>query len=358
MNGASYGDSQLLPANQGVVKQSKSAEPVEPPGNGSDFSVGRGRNPIQNRVKLPRVMPEVLKLARPLRWLLAGSSALMVVNRACSFAMPVASRFLINDVMYKRDFGKLPLILGGVVAATCIQGATTFILNQQLSIAGQRVIADLRMKVQSHVGRLPIAFYDSIRAGALAARIMNDVEGARNLVGAGFLDFAGGILAAVVALAILVQISPLMTILALIILTAFAWFLKTVFGVTRPLFRNRSEICADVTGRLTESLSGIRVVKGYHAERSEAHVFAGGTRRLLDSFIVSITANSYMSLGSTVAIGLVGGLLMYLGAREVNMNRLDVGSLCRVQHVARLYDRSYRLISERRDSTYRSHGSA
>jgi ABC-type multidrug transport system fused ATPase/permease subunit len=302
------------------------AEPVEPVRPGSDLGAAKDRNPTQSRPKLTKVIPEVWNLVRPLRWLLAGSFALMLVNRVCGFAMPVASRFLINDVMYKRDLGKLPLILGGVISATCIQGVTTFILNQQLSIAGQRVIADLRMKVQSHVGRLPIAFYDSNRSGAVAARIMNDVEGVRNLVGAGFLDFAGGILAAIVALAILLEISPLMTLIALTILVAFGWFLKAVFGVSRPLFRKRSEISAEVTGRLTESLGGIRVVKGYHAEASEANVFAAGARRLLDSFIASITAQSYMSLGSTVAIGLVGSLLMYLGAHEINMNRLDVGS--------------------------------
>jgi ABC-type multidrug transport system fused ATPase/permease subunit len=283
-------------------------------------------NPSPNHVKLTRVIPEAWKLVRPLRWVLAGSFGLMIVNRVCGFAMPVASRFLINDVMYKRDLGKLPLILGGVISATCIQAVTTFILNQQLSIAGQRIITDLRMKVQSHVGRLPIAFYDNHRAGAVAARIMNDVEGVRNLAGAGFLDFAGGILAAIIALVILLRISPLMTILAFVILTGFGWFLKNVFRVTRPLIRKRSEINAEVTGRLTESLGGVRVVKGYHAEASEAAVFARGTRRLLDSFIVTITAQSYMSLASIVAIGVVGGLLMYLGAREVHMNRLDVGS--------------------------------
>jgi subfamily B ATP-binding cassette protein MsbA len=283
-------------------------------------------NSLHNRVKLTRVIPEAWKLVRPLRWVLAGSFGLMIVNRICGFAMPVASRFLINDVMYKRDLGKLPMILVGVVSATIIQAVTTFVLNQTLSIAGQRLIADLRTKVQSNVGRLPIAFYDNHRAGTIAARIMNDVEGVRNLAGAGFLDFAGGILAAIVALVILLRISPLMTILAFIILTAFGWFLKNVFRVTRPLVRKRSEISAEVTGRLTESLGGVRVVKGYHAEASEAAVFAGGARRLLDSFIASITAQSYMSLASIVAIGLVGGLLMYLGAREVNMNRLDVGS--------------------------------
>src|SRR5579862_4001531 len=192
----------------------------------SDGNAGEEYNPTKGRLKLIRVIPEIWRHIRPLRWLLGGSFALMIVNRICGFAMPVASRFLINDVMYKHDFGKLPLILGGVLAATCIQGVTTFILNQRLSIAGQRVIADLRMKVQSHVGRLQIGFYDSNRAGTVAARIMNDVEGVRNLVGAGFIDCAGGILAAIVALAILLQISPVMTCLALIILMAFGWFLK------------------------------------------------------------------------------------------------------------------------------------
>jgi ABC-type multidrug transport system fused ATPase/permease subunit len=280
----------------------------------------------KSKPSLAKVMPEVWRLVRPIRWLLASSLVLMIVNRVCGLAMPIASRYLINDVMYKRDFEKLSLIVGAVIGATCIQAITTFILNQQLSINGQRLIADLRMKVQQHVGRLPVSFYDSNRAGAIASRIMNDVEGVRNLVGAGFIDFVGGILTSIIALVILMRISSLMTILTFCILIAFGLFLRKVFAVTRPIFRERSRITAEVTGRLTESLGGVRIVKGYHAEANEAHVFAGGVRRLLDNFISSITAQSYMSLGSTVAIGLVGGGIMYLGAREVKMHRLDVGS--------------------------------
>jgi subfamily B ATP-binding cassette protein MsbA len=300
---------------------------------GSTDHIGSSSGPVKkdrdakvNGPRLTKVMPEVLKLVKPLGWTIAGSFVLMIVNRTCGFAMPIASRYLINEVMLKHDFAELPLILGGVVFATCIQGGTTFILNQRLSVTGQHLIADLRMKVQSHIGRLPISFYDSNRAGTLAARIMSDVEGVRNLVGAGFLDLAGGILASTIALVILLQISPLMTFLTFLILAAFGWFLKSVFGITRPLFRQRSEINADVTGRLIESLGGVRIIKGYHAEASEAKVFAEGVRRLLKSVVVSITAQSYLSFGSTVAIGLVGGLIMYLGAREVEMNRLDVGS--------------------------------
>jgi ABC-type multidrug transport system fused ATPase/permease subunit len=300
-------------AEESSASSSNSAAPIDPgsaPGSPT-FS---------------KVLPEVWNLIRPLRWILVASVLLMTVNRMCAFAMPIACRYLINDVMYKNRFDELPLIIGAVACATCIQGVTTFILNQHLSITGQHLIADLRMRVQQHVGRLPISFYDSNGAGALSARIMADVEGVRNLVGAGFLDFAGGILTAMIALVILVRLSMLMTVFTICILIAFGLFLKKAFGVTRPIFRERSKINAEVTGRLTESLAGVRVVKGYNREESEAHVFADGVRLLLGNFIRSIRAHSYLSLGSTLVLGMVGGLIMYLGAREVKMQRLDVGS--------------------------------
>jgi ABC-type multidrug transport system fused ATPase/permease subunit len=291
---------------------------------GGDTAADRNAGPRAQR--LAKAVPEAWKLVEPLRWLLTGSLALMIVNRVCGFAMPIASRYLINDVMYRQDFEKLPIILAGVVLAICIQAITTFILNQQLSIGGQRMIADLRMRVQQHVGRLPISFYDRNRAGSLAARIMTDVEGVRNLVGAGFIDFAGGILASAIALILLLRISWVMTILTFAILAGFAWILRRAFGVTRPIFRERLEINAEVTGRLIESLAGIRVVKGFHAESGEANVFAAGARRLLDNFIKSATAQSYMSLVSTVATGIAGGLIMCVGALEVRANHIDVGS--------------------------------
>jgi ABC-type multidrug transport system fused ATPase/permease subunit len=278
------------------------------------------------RPKLTKVMPEVWKLVKPLRWLFVGSFLLMIVNRLCSFAMPISSRYLINNVMYKHQPEKLPLIVGAVAGATFIQGITTYILNQQLSITGQRLIAELRMRVQRHIGRLPVSFYDENRTGALVARIMTDVEGVRNLIGAGLLDLVGGILTAIIALVILIHISLLMTVLTICIVISFGWFLKKAFGVTRPLFRERSRINAEVTGRLTESLGGVRVVKGYHAEDSEARIFAGGASRLLQNITKSITAQSLMSFYSTAVIGVVGALIMYLGAREVMVHRLDVGS--------------------------------
>jgi ABC-type multidrug transport system fused ATPase/permease subunit len=272
------------------------------------------------------MMPEIWKLVEPFRWVLAGSCLLMIVNRICSLAVPISSRYLVNNVMYKHQIEKLPLIVGAVVAAAFIQGITTYILSQQLSIAGEHLIADLRMRVQQHISRLPISFFDSNRAGALVTRVMTDVEGVQNLVGAGLIDFAGGILTGIIALVILIRISVLMTVLTCCILIAFAWFLKKAFGITRPIFRERSRITAEVTGRLTESLNGMRVIKGYHAEASEARVFAQGANRLLQNASSSITARSFLSLCSTTVLGIVVALIMYLGAKGTMAHRLDVGS--------------------------------
>jgi ABC-type multidrug transport system fused ATPase/permease subunit len=250
----------------------------------------------------------------------------MIVNRFCSFAVPISSRYLINNVMYLHQVTKLPLIIGAVAGATFIQGITTYILDSYLSSTGQRLITDLRIQVQEHIGRLPISFYDENRTGVLVARIMTDVEGIRNIIGEPLLNLVGGILTAVIALAILIRISTLMTLLTFCILIAFGWFLKMAFGIIRPIFRERSKINAEVTGRLTESLGGIRVVKGYHAEESEARVFAGGANRLLQNIASSTAAQNIMSLCSTVVLGVVGALVMYVGARQVIMHRLDVGA--------------------------------
>jgi ABC-type multidrug transport system fused ATPase/permease subunit len=227
--------------------------------------------------------------------------------------------------MYQHQIDKLTTIVLVVVGATLIQALTTYILDRYLAVTGQRLIAELRMRVQQHVGRLHVSFYDENQTGALVARIMTDVEGIRNLVGAGFLDLVGGIFTAIIALAILIRISTLMTVLTFGILIAFAWFLKRAFGVTRPIFRERSRINAEVTGRLTESLAAVRVVKGYRAEESEARVFADGVNRLLQNITRSITAQAVMSLCSTMVLGVVGALIMYLGTREVIAHRLDVG---------------------------------
>ncbi len=271
------------------------------------------------------MLPEVWKLIKPRRFLLAGSFLIMIVNRASGLILPASTKYLIDRVMGKHDLAILPWIVGIVVSATILQGATSFILTQLLSKAGQRLIAELRTQVQEHIGRLPVAFYDENRTGTLVARIMTDVEGVRNLMGTGVIDFCGGILTAIFAFGYLVHLSVKMTMLTFVILLAFGLILQRAFKTIRPIFRERAKINAEVTGRLTESLGGVRVVKGYHAEASESRVFAAGVTRLLDNVISSLTAQSMMSLASTAVLGVVGALIMYLGAHQVVDGKLTTG---------------------------------
>jgi len=212
-----------------------------------------------------------------------------------------------------------------VLCATLIQGATSFTLTQLLSKEAQRLIAELRRKVQEHVGRLPVAYYDTNKSGVLVSRIMTDVEGVRNLVGTGLVEFVGGLLTALFSLIFLLRISALLTSIALLFIGLFAFALNKAFRRIRPIFRERGKINAEVTGRLTESLSGVRVVKGYHAEAQEAEVFSAGVGRLLDNVIRSLTAISLMSLSATTLMGVVGATVMYLGARQILAGTLTIG---------------------------------
>jgi subfamily B ATP-binding cassette protein MsbA len=261
--------------------------------------------------------PLLMQLVRPRRAKLALGFFLMIISRVCSLVLPGSTRYLVDNVILKHQAGLLAPLVGVVFAAAIVQGLTSFSLTQLLSKEGQRLIAELRRKVQEHIGRLPVAYYDSNKSGALVSRIMTDVEGVRNLIGTGLVDFVGGLLTAVLSLAILVRISALMTGLALFFILVFAVGLSSAFGRIRPIFRERGKITAEVTGRLTESLAGVRVVKGYHAEAEEAAVFAGGVQRLLDNVMKSLTAISLMSLSATTLMGIVGGTVMYIGATKI-----------------------------------------
>jgi subfamily B ATP-binding cassette protein MsbA len=218
-------------------------------------------------------------------------------------------------------------IVGGVLLATLLQGVTSYILTQTLSKSAQRMITDLRRKVQEHVGRLPVAYYDANKTGALVSRIMSDVEGVRNLIGTGLVEFLGGLLTAAVVLFFLLRISLVMTGLAAGLLLVSMVGLRKAFSVLRPIFRERAKINAEVSGRLTESLSGVRVVKGYHAEEREADVFTKGAQRLLDNVIKSLTTMSMMSFSTTALGGVVGALVMYVGAHQVLAGKVTLGQL-------------------------------
>ena len=279
----------------------------------------------KKKPELRKVLPEIWALVHPRRWVLALGLLLMVINRVSGFVLPASTKYLIDRVIGKHNVGLLPWIVGAVILATTIQGITSFALTQLLSKAAQRLIAELRVKVQQHIGRLPVAFYDANRSGTLVARIMSDVEGVRNLIGTGLVDFLGGLLTALIAFVYLLHISAVMTLLAFGVVVVFSVILQLAFKTIRPIFRERSRINAEVTGRLTESLGGVRVVKGYHAEEREAQVFAGGVQRLLDNVIRTLTAQSFMGLASTVVLGAVGALVMFFGARLVLAHKLTLG---------------------------------
>ncbi len=264
-------------------------------------------------------------MMRPRRRILAVGFALMVISRVCGLVLPTSTKFLIDNVIGKKQLNLLGPIVLAVMAATLIQGVTSFTITQLVSKAAQRLIAEMRRKVQAHIGHLPVSYYDSNKSGTLVARIMTDVDGIRNLLGTGLIEFLGGLLTAVLVLGFLLRISWLLTSIALVIIVAFAFVLQKAFTTIRPIFRERAKINAEVTGRLTESLGGVRVVKGYHAEAREEEVFGGGVQRLLNNVLKSLTATSVMSLSATVLMGVVGAVIMYVGARQILAKTMTLG---------------------------------
>lgn len=276
-------------------------------------------------IEWKRVWPDVRALLVPRRGVLLTGLVLIVISRLCGLVLPASTKYLIDDVLVRRRAELLGPIAAAVLAATAIQAVSGFALTQLLSKSAQRLIAELRMRVQSHVCRLPVAFFDAQKTGQLVSRIMNDVEGVRNLVGTGLVEFLGGLLTAIFSFFILMRISPLLTLMALGIVVAFGIILRWGFRTLRPIFRERGRITAEVTGRLTETLNGIRDVKAYHAEDREDAVFAAGVRRILDNVFRSLTGVSLLSLSATILLGIVGALVMYVGGRQILAGTLTLG---------------------------------
>ncbi len=262
---------------------------------------------------------------RPRRGLLALGFLLMVINKVAGFVLPYSTKPLIDEVVAKHRVALLPILVVSVLVATVVQGVTSFSLTQLLSKAAQRLIAELRQQVQVHISRLPVSFYDANKSGALVSRIMSDVEGVRNLLGTGLVDFVGGLVAATIALVLLLRISTPLTLIAVGSLGCFALALNRAFATIRPIFRERGKINAEVTGRLTESLGGVRVIKGYHAEEREEKTFAVGVLRLLDNVMRTLTATSLMSLSASVLLGVVGAATMYIGGHQMLAGKLTTG---------------------------------
>ncbi len=270
-------------------------------------------------------LPDVWALIKPRRGLLILGFGLMAINRISGLVLPASTKYFLDNVVIKKQLNVLTPIVLSILVATIIQGLTSFTLTQLLSKSAQRMITELRKQVQAHIGRLPVSFYDSNKTGVLLSRIMSDVEGIRNLIGTGLVEFVGGLMTAVFALVYLLRTSALMTGVAFSIIVIFGLWISKAFKTIRPIFRARPKITAEVTGRLTESLGGVRVVKGYHAEEREEKIFASGVQRLLENVLKTLTATSLMSLSGATLMGIVGALMYEFGGHAIFSGTMTPG---------------------------------
>src|SRR5216110_3071569 len=269
--------------------------------------------------------------ARKLIWAhrsrLALGAVLMLVNQAMGLVLPASTKYLIDVVIVKGRIDllwKIALAAGG---ATMVQAITSFSLSQVLGVAAQRAITEMRKKVQAQISRLPISYFDSTQTGKLISRIMNDAEGIRNLVGTGLVQLVGSFITAVVALCVLFWLNWRLTSITIVVLGTFGAALSFAFTRLRPLFRERGEITATLTGRLTESLGGIRIVKAYTAEKREALTFARGAHKLFRNVAKAMTGVSATSAFSSLVVGAVGVVIILVGGRSVATGQMTIGDL-------------------------------
>jgi ABC-type multidrug transport system fused ATPase/permease subunit len=283
--------------------------------------------PKKSAAETWKALPEIWALLKPRKGVMLLGLLLMSINRIAGLALPFSPKYFFDDVVGRHKTNMLLPIVLIVIAATIVQGVTSFSLTQLLSKSAQRMITDMRKRIQAHIGRLPVGYYDAHKTGELVSRIMSDVEGIRNLIGTGLVEFLGGLMTSALALVILLRISTIMTLVAFGILLVFGFGINKAFSTIRPIFRARPKISAEVTGRLTESLGGVRVVKGYHAEAREERVFGTGVQRLLDNVLKTLTATSLMSLSATTLMGVVSAIIMFLGARQILAGTMTPGTL-------------------------------
>jgi len=269
--------------------------------------------------------------ARELVWahrkrLLLGA-VLMLINQAMGLVLPASTKYLIDVVIVKGRTDLLWKIAVAAAFATIIQALTSFSLSQVLGVAAQRAITEMRKKVQAQISRLPISYFDSTQTGKLISRIMNDAEGVRNLVGTGLVQLAGSFITAAVALCVLFWLNWRLTAITILVLGSFGGALAFAFSKLRPLFRERGEIIAVLTGRLAESLGGIRIVKAYTAEKREQLTFARGAHRLFRNIAKSMTGVSATTAFSSLVIGAVGVVIILVGGPAVVNGSMTIGDL-------------------------------
>src|SRR2546428_2453599 len=279
----------------------------------------------KKKLDASHVYRDLRDLVWPRRRLFLAGLALVFINRVASLVLPGSTKFLIDDVVQKHRQELLMPLAAAVGVSVLIQAVTSYTLIQLLSTSAQRLIADMRVRVQEHIGRLPVRYYDANKTGALVSRIMSDVEGVRNLVGTGLVEFIGGLFTAMIAFGLLLKINATLTFVALAFLLIFGVILRKAFRSIRPIFRERGKINAEVTGRLTESLGGVRIVKGFHAEAREAAVFHAGAMRLFENVRKTLFATSIIGLASTLLMGIVSVTVMIVGGRLLLGNEMTIG---------------------------------
>jgi ABC-type multidrug transport system fused ATPase/permease subunit len=258
---------------------------------------------------------------------LALGLGLMLINRLSGFVLPTTTKFLMDDVITQGHWELLPTLAMAAGAATIVDALTAFANSQVLGVAAQRAITEMRKEVEAHVMRLPIRYFDSTKTGVLISRIMNDADGIRNLVGTGLVQLTGSLLTAVIAMCVLLYLNWSLTLVTVAILGAFGGGMATAFKRLRPLFRERGKITGEVTGRLAESLGGVRIVKAYTAEKREELVYARGAHRLFRNVAQSLTGVSAITAFSSVVIGTTGVAMMLIGGNSIRNGSMTIGDL-------------------------------
>ncbi len=261
----------------------------------------------------------------PRRKLVFIGLLLIVISKAASFVAPMSLKYLMDDIIPNKDIEFLKLLVGIVILAITVQAITSFLLTKILSVQAQFLISELRAQVQKKVLSLPIRFFDNAKSGALVSRIMSDVEGVRNLIGTGLVQLVGGTITAIVSLILLLRISISMTLFTIIPLAIFAIVALKAFKIIRPVFRDRGKINAEVKGRLTETLSGVRVIKGFNAEKQEHKIFENGVEKLFQNVKKSLTATAFMTSASTFLLGIATTGIMGIGGYKIMIEELSLG---------------------------------
>jgi ABC-type multidrug transport system fused ATPase/permease subunit len=281
--------------------------------------------PKKKAINYSRAWKEARELVWQHRRSLTIGLSLMLVNRLTGLVLPASSKYLIDDILGKRRADLLIPLALAAAAAVVVQAVTSYALSQVVSVAAQRAISDMRKSVQQHVMHLPISYFDSTKTGILISRIMTDAEGVRNLVGTGLIQLSGGLLTAVIAMVVLFALNWKLTAITIVVLLAFGAMMAAAFSRLRPLFRDRGKINADVTGRLAESLGGIRIVKVYVSEKREESLFADGVERLFENIRKTIVGTSLVGAGATLIIGAIGVVMILIGGRDIIAGSMTLG---------------------------------